>query len=184
MRGVTARTSPRRDQKGAAAVEFALIMPVFIMLIFGLVTTAFVYNDKLSVANAVREGARFGASTLASTGSPPAGNAVWADDVRKRVQQVYFNAGSTLSNSQICVALVSGTGATPVSYVGPIPNPCALPPASPIGLAADSCVVKVWVAKPAKIQLIVAPDMNLTLRAESVAAYGRPVTGGTWPCRT
>jgi hypothetical protein len=38
---------------------------------------------------------------------------------------------------------------------------------------AGSCAVMVWMERPAKITLLVVPALNLTVRGESVAFYGR-----------
>jgi hypothetical protein len=45
----------------------------------------------------------------------------------------------------------------------------------PSSVPAGSCVVKVWVSKPAKIQLAVLPEINFTIGARSVSYYGRTV---------
>lgn len=46
------------SERGAAAVEFALILPVFVLLIFGMLEFARAYNAQISISNAAREGAR------------------------------------------------------------------------------------------------------------------------------
>ena len=50
-------TEPRKQQ-GAAAVEFALIMPILILLLFGIVEFGRAYNTQISLTGAAREGAR------------------------------------------------------------------------------------------------------------------------------
>lgn len=49
-----------KDQKGATAVEFAIILPLFITLIFGIVEFGLFLFNKQVITNAAREGARFG----------------------------------------------------------------------------------------------------------------------------
>jgi len=46
------------SERGAAAVEFALIVPILVLLVFGIVEFSRVYNVQLSLSNAAREGAR------------------------------------------------------------------------------------------------------------------------------
>ena len=58
----------RRDQGGATIVEFALIFPVFILAVFGIIETAMVLFISSSIEAAVLEASRFGA-----TGSLPPG---------------------------------------------------------------------------------------------------------------
>ena len=49
------------DQRGAAAVELALILPILILLVFGIVQFGIAFNNKQGLHAAAREGARFGA---------------------------------------------------------------------------------------------------------------------------
>jgi Flp pilus assembly protein TadG len=51
----------RRDQRGAALVEFAIIGPVLFLLIFGLIDFGLIFNDYLQVRNGVQSAARLGA---------------------------------------------------------------------------------------------------------------------------
>ncbi len=50
-----------QSQKGNALVEFALILPVFLALIFGVVTFSLALYNKTVLTMATREGARAGA---------------------------------------------------------------------------------------------------------------------------
>lgn len=159
-----------RSQHGAVAVEFALVLPLLVMLMFGIFTSGMTFSDHLSVTNSVREAARLGAAVDYSTG-PTA----WADAVQERVRQVYFNAGGTLSSNQVCVRLEDSLGTSP-----PLASPtsqgstCSSDvPTSPTGMAGGSCVVKVWVTKPAEISLMVFPAMKFNIGAKSVSYYGR-----------
>jgi Flp pilus assembly protein TadG len=46
-------------ERGAAAVEFALILPILLLLVLGLVEFGRAYNVQISLSNAAREGARY-----------------------------------------------------------------------------------------------------------------------------
>lgn len=46
------------SQKGASAVEFALLLPVLILLIVGIFQFGLAYNNYLDITHAAREGAR------------------------------------------------------------------------------------------------------------------------------
>lgn len=65
-----------RSQRGAALVEFAVILPVLIILLFGVWEMGRIFDAWLVVTNAAREGARYAA----------AGDADTKDDVRDRVK--------------------------------------------------------------------------------------------------
>lgn len=49
-----------KSQNGAVMVEFVLILPVLLLLIFGIMEFSFLLFDKVMVTNASREGARAG----------------------------------------------------------------------------------------------------------------------------
>ena len=58
------RPSRRRDSRGAAAVEAALIFPVLVLLIVGIIETCFIFRDYSVVVSDVSSGGR-----IASTGA-------------------------------------------------------------------------------------------------------------------
>lgn len=49
-----------KRQNGAAAVEFAIILPILIVLVFGIIEFGLALYDKAVITNASREGARAG----------------------------------------------------------------------------------------------------------------------------
>jgi Flp pilus assembly protein TadG len=49
-----------KDQKGAAIVEFALILPLLLILLFGIIEISLLLYNKAMITNASREGARTG----------------------------------------------------------------------------------------------------------------------------
>jgi len=49
-----------RSQRGASAVEFAVIAPLFVALLFGIVEFGLILYTQSMLTNASREGARFG----------------------------------------------------------------------------------------------------------------------------
>jgi Flp pilus assembly protein TadG len=49
-----------RGQAGAAAVEFAFIAPLLIMLVFGIISFGILFAQTLALSNGAREAARFG----------------------------------------------------------------------------------------------------------------------------
>jgi hypothetical protein len=52
------------NEKGASAVEFAIILPVLIMIVFGIFQFGFAFNKYISLTHAAREGARLAAVGL------------------------------------------------------------------------------------------------------------------------
>ena len=88
---------------GQALVEFAIVAPVFFLLLFGIIEAGrfILYYETLN--NATREGARYaivnGANSLTCPTGPHAPNSVpcdeAGDDVRQRVRDAAFNVLGT-----------------------------------------------------------------------------------------
>jgi hypothetical protein len=55
-------TLRRNHERGAQLVEFALILPILLSLLLGIVTGGIAFSHNLSIDNAARETARFGAT--------------------------------------------------------------------------------------------------------------------------
>ena len=60
-----------KDQKGGALIEFAIVLPLLILLVIGAIEFGLLCYNKQVIANASREGARAG--IIAYNNSPPAG---------------------------------------------------------------------------------------------------------------
>ena len=92
-----------RAERGAAAVEFALLLPLLVALLFGFVEFGIAFNTKIQATNAAREGARIavvGVSNWANpAGSSPA-KSFW--------QIVADRAGLTKSALSNCNVSASG----------------------------------------------------------------------------
>lgn len=92
-------------------VEFALILPIVIMLALGILSGGTQYQRKLSLTNGTREGARYGATL-------PLDNFVdlnaWLDDVSTVASgAVDDNLPTTASGRVLCVAYVYPSGTSP-----------------------------------------------------------------------
>jgi Flp pilus assembly protein TadG len=59
-----AASTPR--DRGAAAVEFALLLPVLLLLLFGIVDFGLALNAQITITQAAREGARLEALGVAA----------------------------------------------------------------------------------------------------------------------
>jgi Flp pilus assembly protein TadG len=61
--GGLTRVVPRlRDERAAALVEFVLILPIFVLIVFGTIEFSAAYNDSAVVADAARAGGRIGST--------------------------------------------------------------------------------------------------------------------------
>jgi Flp pilus assembly protein TadG len=91
-------------------VEFALTLPLLVMLLLGMFTGGIMLNQKLAIANGVREGSRFGATLpVATSCSSGTGTlSCWLAKVADVTQSAAEgNLASSVSNLSICVAYVS-----------------------------------------------------------------------------
>jgi Flp pilus assembly protein TadG len=62
-------TRRESDVDGAAAVEFAVILPLLLLIVAGIIEFGFMFNAQIGVTHAAREGARVAAI---GTGDPVA----------------------------------------------------------------------------------------------------------------
>jgi Flp pilus assembly protein TadG len=111
--GIQRRPSRREDEGGAALVEFVLLVPLLLILLLGIVSAGSLYNRKLDMVTAAREGARYGATIPQQQCTPATkcNNKTWAELVRSIV--VARSSGGVTSG-QVCVALVKNAPGAPV----------------------------------------------------------------------
>jgi Flp pilus assembly protein TadG len=95
-------------------VEFALVVPLLLMIVFGAFSGAVAFNNKQDIVYAAREGARYGATIPQSQCTPTAncGGRNWAQSVQAVVVQ---RSGGEITASEVCVALVFGSPGTVAS---------------------------------------------------------------------
>ena len=65
----------KRRDRGAAAVEFALVLPVLVVIVFGIIDFGRMLNAKIVLTQAAREGARAAAVGTKEDGETWARNA-------------------------------------------------------------------------------------------------------------
>jgi Flp pilus assembly pilin Flp len=80
----------RHEERGANAVEFALLVPILILLLFGIISFGWLFSQQLALNNAVREGARF----AVTVGNPTAQQ---CNQLQPTVRNAL--AGSTIGNT-------------------------------------------------------------------------------------
>lgn len=95
-----------RDERGGALVEFGLVVPIFVTLTLGAVTTGLSYNTNNSLNNGAREAARYGA-TLDIDGDINGWLASVADSAELATSG---ELGPRVASRQICVAFVHPDG--------------------------------------------------------------------------
>lgn len=153
------RREDRARQRGASAVEFALVVPILISLLFGVSSVGLGYNQTIEIGDAAREGARFGATTPRTPGT-------WGSAVQDRTVTLAYDPAITSSN--VCASLEKvGTGTLESSSCS-----VGAAPANPPGVVAGECVVKVWMQVPIDLNFLVL-QYSITVERHSVARYER-----------
>jgi Flp pilus assembly protein TadG len=86
---MTSRRRTIRSQKGQAAVEFALVLPALLLILFAILQFGVVFKDYLALTDAVRAGARKGAVSRQApdpTGTTKAAVFAAAQDLGPKLQ--------------------------------------------------------------------------------------------------
>ena len=158
----------RGREGGASAVEFALLLPVLVLLLFGIMYGASLFNTQQTVTQAAREGARFGAtlplSAFGDESFPPDND--WFAAVEARTRSVLANdAPLTLGNTppRVCVVFTEGnTAETRGDCPGGLTDD--LDPDTPPR-------VQVVTGRPAILELGIARVGPIELTATGIARY-------------
>jgi Flp pilus assembly protein TadG len=98
-------------QRGAVIVEFALVLPLLMMLVLGMVTAGIALDRGQSLAHGAREASRFGATLP----SGPTWLAQVADTARTNAAG---NVDASVPGRYLCVALIPETGPVQRSVEG------------------------------------------------------------------
>ena len=54
----TSSVKRARDDRGVSAVEFALVLPLLLLMIFGIIEASFWFSQQNDIRHGTREGAR------------------------------------------------------------------------------------------------------------------------------
>jgi Flp pilus assembly protein TadG len=93
----------RESERGATAVEFALLVPILIILVFGIMEFGRAYNVQMSLTNAAREGAR----SMAITKNE--------DAARIAAKNATAHLSPALQNGNITISITAGTSGCPAN---------------------------------------------------------------------
>ena len=100
----------RQAQQGAAAVEFALVLPILLVVFFGMVELSLALYDKAILTNASREGARAGIVLS----SPK------MTDAQIRAVVLNYTNGSLISLGTTTAPTVTVSQSSPASFPNPL----------------------------------------------------------------
>lgn len=129
-----------REDDGAAAVEFALLLPIFVMLCFGTISAGVSLFQYIGMTQGARDAARYGSTLPITTAVPPPAGEVsittWLDQVRDvAVRESGWRDKDSVGGGGngfgfVCVAYVRGAAsglATQRVTAGDVPSGMTLP---------------------------------------------------------
>jgi hypothetical protein len=156
----TSSTRPRAHSQAQALAEFALVVPIFLVLVFGIIEAGrFMFYYEV-MNHATREGARYAIVNGSNSLNCPTGPTTGADscnpsgsDVRDRVVRAAF----IVPGAAITFPAIAGCAATPPAPL----NPCWQPDNS---RGSTVTVLARYTYRPL-IPLVPLPD--ITVQAES-----------------
>jgi Flp pilus assembly protein TadG len=106
-RTVTASRTARRHRSGQSLVEFAVVLPVFLLVLAGILDFGLGLYSQMTIINAAREGARFGVvDTSTST---------LVSDVKARVASMSGGLDQSKLNVTVTCQRPSGSSFTSCS---------------------------------------------------------------------
>lgn len=198
MRSVGRRLSSRSGQRGQGLIEFAAILPLFAVLLLGVLELGTAFSHHTSLEYATREGARAG-SALANGGGAlgcGAGQSPKASTVDaliiEAVQRVLQSPGSPIVMSnvteiRIYKANASGGELGPVNLwvyapgVGPVPvdNPDPLD-FRPSGVQGWSACSRVNTNPADRLGVSISYTYQFTTGLTQVLTFIGVTTGPTW----
>lgn len=102
----TRRPSGLRSARGQSAVEFALVLPVFFLLIFTVMDFGRMFFVQENIQRAVEEGARYASTGIHQSGTNPSTGQPYSrvQSIQDYVQQeasIPINMGASLSSLQV-----------------------------------------------------------------------------------
>lgn len=152
------KSTRRAGERGAALVEFALVIPILSMFLFGIVQFGIAYDKQQSVNSAAREGARLAALDSSSL-----------VDIATRAVQAYSASASPGADPVVTVYDAAGTVAGVRSASGaytPSGTASTDPLRMPCGRPAASTYARVVVSTPYDITIPFLRVQRVTIDAQ------------------
>ncbi|HET7387892.1 MAG TPA: TadE/TadG family type IV pilus assembly protein [Nocardioidaceae bacterium] len=144
------------QESGAAAVEFAIIMPILFSLVFGIIGFGMIFAQQLSLGNGARQGSRFGVVDGHS-----------CQDVVDETQ----NASETvnMSASDVDVTMKLGTSESSASPI--CANAATMSTDEPCETSADGDNLYVYAAYESPVTVPLLPMKGPTFHLQSVGVF-------------
>jgi Flp pilus assembly protein TadG len=162
-------------ERGAALMEFALVLPIIVVLMLGIITGGISLNRSISLNNAAREGARYGATLPIDSDI-----SVWLNAVADvAISAATEDLDDGQPGRRVCVAFVHPAGTDPSDQTTRLVVDTAGEGTITVGASChpdgrpdDERRVQVSAARTSELE-VVFWSRTLTLHSESTARFER-----------
>lgn len=170
------RAWPRANrERGAALVEAALVTPLLLMILVGLVTAGLAFSRSIALQNAAREGSRFGA-TYPVLGDMPG----YLDQVLETTRAAAIgDLDPAVTGQYICVAYVHPAGTSADDQTTRLEETAGLKMGAVVGSSCfadgrpdDEPRIQVLTRRASEINAVLF-SMDVTLDASGIARFER-----------
>jgi Flp pilus assembly protein TadG len=111
-------------EDGAAAVEFAVVLPALLLIVFGIIEFGFIFNTQISLTQAAREGVRV--------------EALGTGDASQTTQDAFLGAGGGTLNVTVQSCPTPSNPSARARVRAQLPYEPMLLPVGTIGLAGEA----------------------------------------------
>jgi len=175
-----------RTERGQALVEFSILLPVFMIVLSGLLEFGLVFNNHLTLEYATREGARAGAALADGKGDQGTCDTIDAQIVAA-VQRVLDAPGSPIDLSSVSTIRIwratstgqpdGSVGIFTWTYTGPNSGPSvdgkalSYSPPNPLPLTWQPCTRNAGGSNPDSIGVSLAYTYHMTTPLSALLAF-------------
>lgn len=99
---MTSALAPDHGEAGQGLTEFTIVMPVFLLLLVGMLEFGLAFGDRLTMSDATREGARIGSALATGSATPCTGDPAGVDTaIVAAVENLLRSGGSGIDLSHV-----------------------------------------------------------------------------------
>jgi Flp pilus assembly protein TadG len=96
------------SRAGQSLVEFALMLPFLVLLLVGVIDLGRIYFSYMTIVNAAREGARYGAAHPPASTAEVCATGTTTDPILRRVLEESAGSGVNTATMTVCRSLPDG----------------------------------------------------------------------------
>lgn len=172
-----------RTERGQGLVEFAMLVPVFMLLLLGLLEFGFLFDHTMTISYATREGARSGAAFAQGNASVPC-NTI-DQNIIAAVERVLDAPGSLVDANNVATVTIyqaTSTG-TPVANRSNVWTNNGSGSFSPPGSVQWNACSRINGASPDSLGVSIVYNYRFVTPLSAALGFFGPPGGATLPIR-